>query len=54
MRYPVPMHTLTHHYKMPIKAIKYHESSRKLISADKKIIKIWDQQTGNLFTNIEP
>ena len=54
MRYPVPMHTLTHHYKCPIKSIKYHSASRKMITADKKIIKIWDQQSGSLFTNIEP
>lgn len=54
MRYPVPMLTLTHHYKFPIKSIKYHAGSRKLITADKKIIKIWDQTSGNLFTNIEP
>ena len=54
MRFPVPLYTLSHHYRFPIKSIKYHEASRKLITADKKIIKIWDQQTGNLFTNIEP
>lgn len=48
------MYTLTHHYRFPIKAIKYHGASKKIITADKKIIKIWDHQTGNLFTNIEP
>ena len=54
MRYPVPLYTLTHHYKCPIKSIKYHAKSRKLLTVDKKIIKIWDQQTGDLYTNIEP
>ena len=54
MRYPVPLFTLNHHYRFPIKTIKYHQESRKLITADKKIVKIWDQQSGNLFTNIEP
>ena len=54
MRYPVPVYTLTHQYRFPIKSIKYHEASRKLLTADKKIIKIWNQQTGDLFTNIEP
>lgn len=42
MRYPVPIFTLTHHYRSAIKAIKYHSASRKLLTADKKIIKIWD------------
>ena len=54
MRYPVPLYTLNHHYRFPIKSIRYHTASRKLLTADKKIIKIWDQQSGNLFTNIEP
>ena len=43
MRYPVPLYTLTHHYKSPIKSIKYHEASRKILTADKKILKIWEQ-----------
>jgi len=42
MRYPVPMYTLNHHYKFPIKSIKYHAHSRKLLTADKKIVKIWE------------
>lgn len=43
MRYPVPLYTLTHHYRSPIKSIKYHEASRKILTADKKILKIWEQ-----------
>ena len=54
MRFPVPLFTLQHQYRTAIKAVKYHPSSRKLLTADKKIIKIWDQTSGNLFTNIEP
>ena len=54
MRYPVPIYTLTHHYRLPIKAIKFHQSSRKLLTADKKIIKIFNSVDGSLFTNIEP
>ena len=39
---------------MPIVAVKYHQESKKLVTADPKIIKIFNQQDGSLFTNIEP
>lgn len=54
MRYPVPVFTLTHHYRLPVHQIKYHTHSRKILTADKKIIKIWNKDDGSLFTNIEP
>lgn len=54
MRYPLPLLTLNHHYRQPIHTIAFHNASRKIISADKKIIKIYDKDTGKLFTNIEP
>lgn len=53
MRYPIPMQTYTHHYRMPIKQIKFHQQSKKMLSCDKKIIKIWNEDA-SLFTNIEP
>ena len=54
MRYPVPIYTLGHHYRMPIQQIKFHSQSKKIITADKKIIKIYNHEDGSLFTNIEP
>jgi ribosome biogenesis protein ENP2 len=54
MRYPVPIYTLTHHYRMPIHTIKFHSAARKIITADRKIIKIYNHDDGSLFTNIEP
>lgn len=54
IRYPLPVQTFTHHYRLPIKSVKFHKASRKLISTDSKIIKIHDIETGKLFTNIEP
>uniref|UniRef100_A0A7S3CN41 Nucleolar protein 10 n=1 Tax=Strombidium rassoulzadegani TaxID=1082188 RepID=A0A7S3CN41_9SPIT len=55
MRYPIPMMTLNHQYKLPIKQIKFHPQSRKMVTCDKKIIKIWNlDDEGSLFTNIEP
>ena len=53
MRYPIPIRTFTHHYRLPIKQIKFH-SSKRLLTMDKKIIKIWNQNDGSLMTNIEP
>jgi len=54
MRYPIPIYTLTHHYRMPIHTIKFHSAARKIITADRKIIKIYNHDDGSLFTNIEP
>jgi len=54
MRYPLPLLTLNHHYRQPIHTINFHRASRKIISADKKIIKIYEKDSGRLFTNIEP
>ena len=43
MRYPVPIYTLNHHYRMPILNVKFFESTQKkcILSCDKKIIKIF-------------
>jgi len=54
MRYPVPIYTLTHHYRMPINSINVHTAAGKLITSDRKIIKIYNHVDGSLFTNIEP
>ena len=39
---------------MPIKQIKFHAQANKLLTADKKIVKIWNFEDGSLYTNIEP
>jgi ribosome biogenesis protein ENP2 len=54
MRYPLPMNTFNHHYKLPIQQIKFHAGSRKVLTCDKKIIKVYDKDSGKLFTNVEP
>jgi ribosome biogenesis protein ENP2 len=48
------MRTLTHHYRLPIKQIKFHTAANKILTCDRKIIKIWNNDDGSLFTNIEP
>jgi len=53
LRKDSPFLTKDHQYQYPIHDIKFH-SSGNIISADTKIIKIWNQQTGEGFTTIEP
>ena len=41
----------------PIIDLKYHNSVdgvRRLVSTDKKVVKIWDERTGDPYTSIEP
>jgi ribosome biogenesis protein ENP2 len=54
IRYPVPIFEKQHQYKLPIMNVKFHEKSRTVFSQDKKIIKIYERDTGNLYTNIQP
>jgi ribosome biogenesis protein ENP2 len=37
-----------------VKQIKINSHSNKLITCDRKIVKIWNIEDGSLFTNIEP
>ena len=47
--------TLNHHYRLPIKQVQFHPQGRKMLTCDKKIIKVWNlEDNGSLFTNIEP
>jgi len=54
LRKPVPVYSLHHHYRLPINSIEFHTPSRSILTADAKIVKIHKQETGELFTNIEP
>eukprot|EP00123_Amoebidium_parasiticum_P006757 comp17635_c0_seq1/m.17381 comp17635_c0_seq1/g.17381 ORF comp17635_c0_seq1/g.17381 comp17635_c0_seq1/m.17381 type:complete len:668 (-) comp17635_c0_seq1:63-2066(-) len=48
-----PMLTKDHQYGYPIKDLKFHTSGR-VISTDTKVVKIWERNTGDNFTSIEP
>ncbi|KAI9800938.1 MAG: Nucleolar protein 10 [Piccolia ochrophora] len=50
--YGYPIHTLTH--LTPSTTSKTQTSEPKILSADKRIIKIWDTQDGTPWTSIEP
>ena len=54
IRYPVPIFEKQHQYRLPIMNIKFHETSRTVLSQDNKIIKIFERDTGNLYTNLQP
>lgn len=43
-----------HQYETPIIDIKFHDRTRNIISACKKIVKIWNKDTGANFCGIEP
>lgn len=53
LRNDYPTVTKDHQYGFPIKNILFH-SSGNVLSADQKIIKVWDKHSGDMFTSIEP
>ncbi|KAG4093965.1 WD40 repeat-like protein [Neocallimastix lanati (nom. inval.)] len=53
LRNSKPFLVKDHQYGYPIKNIIYHKS-QNVISADTKIVKIWNETTGKVFTNVEP
>lgn len=60
LRSNVPLFVKDHQYGFPIKSLSFHEGTQgedgrsKVVSADCKIVKIWDRENGNNFTSIEP
>lgn len=54
LRHASPLLTKDHQYASPIKVIKFHEPSQKIISADSKAVRVWDKIDGKTYTSIEP
>lgn len=51
-----PVYTKEHQYGLPLVDITFHNTSRNIISTDKKIVKIWERDEpdrGRIVTNIE-
>lgn len=48
-----PIIVKEHQYGEPIVDISYHNTSKQIISTDKKLVKVWDRQSGTVMTNIE-
>jgi ribosome biogenesis protein ENP2 len=58
LRSPVPLLRKDQGYDFAIKNLQYitppSSESEKIMSADKRIIKLWDAQTGDPWTSVEP
>jgi ribosome biogenesis protein ENP2 len=57
LRRPQPFLRKDHGYGFPIKVLKHLTTSsqdKKLLASDKRIIKIYDAPSGDLFTSVEP
>ena len=57
MRRPIPLLKKDHGYGFPVKKLIHMTTSsqeRKVLSADKRIIKIWDEGDGEPWTSVEP
>lgn len=57
MRRPIPLLKKDHGYGFPVKKLIHMTTSsqeKKILAADKRIIKIWDETTGDPWTSIEP
>ncbi|XP_048387439.1 nucleolar protein 10 isoform X2 [Stegostoma tigrinum] len=53
LRSSSPVIVKDHHYGLPIKSIEFQEQLDLIISADSRIVKMWNQNTGKMFTSIE-
>lgn len=49
-----PLIVKDHQYGLPIKSIQFHNSLELIITADSRIIKMWNKDNGKVFTSIEP
>ncbi|XP_071965138.1 nucleolar protein 10-like [Antedon mediterranea] len=48
-----PLYIKDHQYGLPIKSITFQDSMELVLSADKKVVKMWNRNTGKPFTSIE-
>ena len=49
----IPLRIKDHQFDTPIVDIKFHDRSRNVISSCKKIIRIWNKDSGNNYCYIE-
>ena len=50
-----PVLVKDHNYGLPIKSLAFHDEGQNLVlSADSRILKLWNRNTGKAFTSIEP
>uniref|UniRef100_A0A672R6J0 Nucleolar protein 10 n=1 Tax=Sinocyclocheilus grahami TaxID=75366 RepID=A0A672R6J0_SINGR len=49
-----PLLVKDHYYGLPIKSLHFHNPLDLVLSADSKIIKMWNKDNGKVFSSIEP
>lgn len=49
-----PLLVKDHFYNLPIKSLNFHDQLDLVVSADSKIIKMWNKDTGKVFSSIQP
>jgi ribosome biogenesis protein ENP2 len=54
LRAAEPLLVKDHRYDLPIVDIKFHGSTENMVTSDRKIVKIWNRHSGDMFANIEP
>ncbi|XP_030575465.1 nucleolar protein 10 [Archocentrus centrarchus] len=54
LRSSQPLLVKDHFYNLPINSLNFHNQLDLVLSSDSKIIKIWNKDTGKLFSSIEP
>ncbi|XP_072221453.1 nucleolar protein 10 isoform X2 [Leuresthes tenuis] len=54
LRSSQPLLVKDHFYNLPIKSLNFHNQLDLVVTADSKIIKIWNKDTGKLFSSIQP
>uniref|UniRef100_A0A3Q1I510 Nucleolar protein 10 n=1 Tax=Anabas testudineus TaxID=64144 RepID=A0A3Q1I510_ANATE len=54
LRSSQPLLVKDHLYNLPIKSISFHNQLDLVVSADSKIIKMWNKDNGKVFSSIQP
>ncbi|XP_004539949.1 nucleolar protein 10 [Maylandia zebra] len=54
LRSSQPLLVKDHLYNLPINSLNFHNQLDLVVSSDSKIIKIWNKDTGKLFSSIQP
>ncbi|XP_028633583.1 nucleolar protein 10 [Grammomys surdaster] len=54
LRSDKPLLVKDHQYGLPIKSVHFQESLDLVLSADSRIVKMWNKDSGKIFTSLEP
>uniref|UniRef100_A0ABK0LEG4 Nucleolar protein 10 n=1 Tax=Rattus norvegicus TaxID=10116 RepID=A0ABK0LEG4_RAT len=54
LRSDKPLLVKDHQYGLPIKSVHFQDSLDLVLSADSRIVKMWNKDSGKIFTSLEP